>query len=240
MERDQGDFSAAAASALLWWTEAGVDCLVAESPRDWLRAPPAEPSVPAPKAPTSAPAPAAGALPDSLDLFRALLADDPTLPFAAAGAPRVGPSGDAASGLMILTDMPSPADCADGLLLSGEEGRLFDRMLAAIGRDRASAYLAPLSCLRSPDGRLSADALRECAALARHHIELAAPRALLLFGEACSKALLGLPLAHARGRVHEIGAVRAVATIAPRELLKRPAHKAYAWADLKLLIEGPK
>jgi DNA polymerase len=225
---------------LQWWNDAGVDVLVDESPRDWLR--------PAARMRETVPAPAqavavADALPDQLDMFRAYLADSQQLSFAAPAAPRVCPAGDPASGLMVLADMPAGEDCASGTLLSGEAGRLFDRMLAAIGRDRASIYLAALSCLRSPDGQFTMDAAKQCAALARHHIGLVAPRAVLLFGDACAKALLGLPVMKARGRWHEIsthaGQMKAMATFAPSYLLDRPTAKAAAWADLQMLIQGP-
>jgi DNA polymerase len=66
--------------------------------------------------------------------------------------------------------MPAADDCSTGTLLSGEVGKLFDRMLAAIGRDRNSIYLASLSCLRSPDGRFTSDSATQCVTLARHHV----------------------------------------------------------------------
>jgi DNA polymerase len=142
---------------------------------------------------------------------------------------------------MILADMPTAEDCGSGALISGDTGRLFDRMLAAIGRDRQSIYLAALSCLRSPDGRLATDAAKNCATLARHHIGLATPKAVLLLGDACSKALLGLPMAQARGRWHEIatqaGPVKALVTISPSFLLSHPTHKRLAWADLQMLTK---
>jgi uracil-DNA glycosylase len=236
MERASDPMEPAVASALLWWADAGVDVMIDEEPRDWLR--------PKPKA---APAPiqvepVAEALPDQLDLFQAYLRDHDRLPYASPAARRVCPSGDPASGLMLLTDMPAAEDCAAGTLLSGAAGRLFERMLAAIGRDRASIYLASLSCLRSPDGRLSGEAAGQCAALARHHIGLAAPKALLLFGDAPSKALLGMAMSQARGRWHDIathaGPVRTIVTIPPDFLLKQPSAKAHAWADLQLLMQG--
>jgi DNA polymerase len=249
VERGSDAFSRTAAeSALSWWTEAGVDTLVAEAPRDWLRPQSPESPRPAPT-PTGAPAedPAetrSETLPGQLDLFQAWLASSDRLAFAAPAAPRICPAGDPASGLMILADMPSGEDCAAGTLISGEAGRLFDRMLAAIGRDRASIYLAALSCIRSPSGQLNSEAMKSCAALARHHVGLAAPRAVLLFGDACSKALLGLSVPQARGRWHQIathaGPVKALATIAPRQLLDSPRLKAMAWADLQMLIEEVK
>jgi DNA polymerase len=241
------DWPGAAESALSWWTEAGVDTLVDEAPRDWLK----------PRAAASAAAPGLAAamaavavetpdeaLPGQLDLFQAWLASSDRLAFAAPSVPRICPAGDPASGLMILADMPTGEDCAAGTLISGEPGRLFERMLAAIGRDRDSVYLAALSCIRSPSGQLNSESMKSCAALARHHIGLAAPRAVLLFGDSCAKALLGLSVPQARGRWHELathaGPVKALATIAPRQLLESPRLKALAWADLQMLIEEVK
>jgi DNA polymerase len=240
MDQESDQISPAdAASALQWWSDAGVDVLVDEAPRDWLRPQAkAAPAAPAEQAPAEA---EAEALPGQLSLFQGWLATSDRLPFAAPSVPRVCPSGDPASGLMIVADMPSGEDCAAGTLISGEPGRLFDRMLAAIGRDRASVYLAALSCIRSPSGQLNSEAAKSCADLARHHIGLAAPRALLLFGDSCSKALLGLPLAQARGRWHEVathsGPVKTIATISPKQLLDSPRLKPLAWADLQMLIE---
>ena len=235
----------AAASLLQWWADAGVDVLVDETPRDWLRVKPKSLPIPAdapaPAARSPAPAPP-GPLPDQLELFRGYLREHEALPYASPAARRVCPAGDPAAGLMIMTDMPAAEDCGTGTLLSGEVGRLFDRMLAAIGRDRNSIYLASLSCLRSPDGRFTTGTAKECARLALHHVGLASPRALLLFGDACSKALLGLPMAQARGRWHEIGThagpIRTIVTLPPSYLLAQPTAKAHAWADLQLLMEG--
>jgi uracil-DNA glycosylase family 4 len=242
MERGNEPFSAAAAASVLqWWSDAGVDTLIDEEPRDWLR-PKAKPDeAPAARAPAAAPAEAEAELPGQLDLFQAWLRDSETLPFAAPAAPRICPSGDPAAGVMILADMPSGEDCGAGALISGEAGRLFDRMLAAIGRDRASIYLAALSCLRSPTGSFTTEAARQCATLARHQIGLVAPKAVLLLGDATAKALLGLSVAQARGRWHEIathhGAIRALVTISPKQLLDAPRLKRLAWEDLQMLIE---
>jgi uracil-DNA glycosylase len=246
----------AARSVLAWWADAGVDILIDEEPRDWLRpqpkaaAPAPASAVPLKAAPAAHPAPPAAPAspaeipPDQLNLFQAWLKESASLPYAAPAASRVCPSGDPASGLMILADMPTAEDCGTGALISGESGRLFDRMLAAIGRDRQSIYLAALSCLRSPNGLLASEAAKNCATLARHHVGLAEPKAVLLLGDACSKALLGLPMAQARGRWHEIatqsGPAKALVTLSPAHLLNHPAHKKFAWADLQMLIEGLK
>lgn len=240
MERENLTFSAEeAASALSWWADAGVDTIVADEPRDWLN--PKTPA-PVPAAPVGERQAPAAAMPATLEAFRDWLLTDPSIPFAAPSLPRVGPSGDPAAGLTMMIDMPSPEDVAAGGLLSGEAGRLFDRMLAAIGRDRGSIYLASLSPIRPPAGRLDGDAAAACAKIARHHLGLAAPKAVLLFGNGPARALLGGDVAATRGRWHSLstpqGEIRALATIGPDLLLTNPALKALAWADLRLLMEG--
>ena len=164
-----------AASALQWWSDAGVDTLVDEAPRNWLK--------PQPKPVPTAAAPApAEALPADLDAFRAWFVNGARLPLGAPAAPRIGPAGDPASDLMILVDMPGAAD--RDILISGAPGALFDRMLSAIGRGRETIWLAPLSPMRTPTGRLDPAQETQLADIARHHVGLVKPKALLLFGDA--------------------------------------------------------
>lgn len=225
-----------AASALSWWSDAGVDTLVDEAPRNWLAPKAAEPAAPkAPPAPT---------MPDDLDGFRAWFVDGTRLPLAAPAAPRLGPAGDPAAGLMVLIDMPGPQDVAAGQLISGAPGALFDRMLGAMTppRGRDTIYLAPLSPVRTPTGRLDPAQESQLAEIARHHVALVRPKAVLLFGDACAKALLGGAVAASRGRWHDLstpaGPVKALATIRPEKLEQQPSLKKIAWEDLQMLMEG--
>lgn len=229
--------AAQAASALAWWRDAGVDVLVAETPRPWIGARGEE----AP-APAVIPEPAPTALPATLPEFQRWLAEAERLPDGSERGRRLSPEGDPAAGLMVLIDAPEPEDATTGQLLSGPAGALFERMMAAIGRDRATLYLASL-CLARPLGvRLDEKARDELAALARHHVALAAPKRLLVMGDAASRALFGTEMLAARGRLHPVNhsgvMVEGVATMSPRVLLKRPAQKAEAWKDLRLLMRG--
>ena len=194
-----------AASALKWWSDAGVDTIVAEEPRNWLAPAPAKlAAAPEPEAPATMPA--------TLDAFQAWLAGAP-FPFAPPSAPRLAPAGDPASGLMVMTDMSA----LGGGFFGGEADGLFDRMLAAIGRGRETIYLASLSPVRTPSGALDRASERSLAEIARHHVALAAPDALLLFGDACARALLGMPVTKARGRWHALaspaGEIKTLVTI---------------------------
>jgi DNA polymerase len=245
------DWAAELASTLDWWAEAGVDCLIQDEPRAWLRTP--EPPSVSPTKAGTAQGEARHArrdpglrrdevsLPDQLPLFHQWLRTSDTLPYVSPAAPRVCPTGDPAAGLMVLAGMPSTDDCASGTLLSGDVGRLFDRMLAAIGRSRETIYLAGLSCVRPASGRFDAPGAAHCGEIARHHVGLVAPKAVLLIGDAAVRPLLGLSATQARSRVHRIdtnnGSFDAVVTLSPDYLLKQPNSKALAWADLQLLME---
>ena len=236
--------SARALSVLDWWIGAGVDTSIEEVPRNWL----AEPRTVAAASPPAALAtPAPATLPVTLAGFHAWLAESETLPDGSRQGRRILPSGDATGGIMIMIDMPEPADQAAAMLLSEESGRLFDRMLAAIGRDRSSVYLTALCLERPMGGRVDDAAMRRLGEIARHHIALAAPKRVLLMGQAVNRAVLGVELVNARQKLHNLnhdGAtvdatkVQAVATFAPRFLIQSPARKADAWKDLRLLIGG--
>jgi DNA polymerase len=224
-----------AASTLAWWHEAGVDTIVGERPRDWLKPTPA----PAPAvAIEAAPAPAAPdeSLPGDLPAFQRWLMESPAMPLAGPNARRTGPTGDPTSGLMVMIDMPASA----AALFVGEVADLFGKMMAAIGRSAETVYLAPLSVVRTPTARLNAADLARLAPVARHHVGLVRPRALLLFGNACAQAMLGGPVFETRGRWHEVetaaGPVRTIATIRPENMVRNPNLKRSAWEDLQMVM----
>ena len=115
-------------------------------------------------------------------------------------------------------------------------------MLAAIGRDRSSIYLAPLCAVWPVSRQVAPELEAQLAEIARHRLALLRPKRLLVMGNAVSRALLGIDAAAARGRLHVLnhdgGQTETVASFPPRLLLDRPQNKADAWKDLQLLIGG--
>ncbi|MCL6697536.1 uracil-DNA glycosylase [Sphingomonas sp. NSE70-1] len=218
----------AAASLVGWWLEAGVDAAVSETPRDWLGRQKSLPeAVPATPPPTENPA--------DLAAFQAWLATAAGLPMDRPGAIRVASHGPETAKVMLLSDLPAREDVADDKPIGGEAWALTNRMLAAIGIGTDEAYVASLSPFHAPGARFNGD-LDACAGIARDHIRLARPERLILFGDAPAKALIGEPLARARGKVHRVEGIRTIATFHPRWLLQRPSDKALAWRDLLLLM----
>jgi len=240
------DWRTAAASALDWWRDAGVDASIDEAPRDWLA--PIEPPKPVRRVQAVAEPVAAPPLPATLAAFEAWRSGSDAPEAGWPGQPIVA-QGSSACDIMVLIDVPEREDAESGVLMSGPAGRLFDRMLAAIGRDRASIYLVPVCARRPTAGRIPPELEERLSEVARHHVMLVAPKRLLLLGNAPSRALLGADASRVRGGLQVINlnggkglaggndvAVQAVASFHPRFLIERPAAKAEAWKDLQMLI----
>jgi len=224
--------TAEARSALAWWLEAGVDAVIQEEPRDWLKPP-------APRAaPEAAPAPnVIEPSHDTLAELQSWLASSTQLPLASATARRILPHGPQNAAVMLLSDAPTVEDFATSQPIGGEAWQLATRMLAAIGMSADDAYSASLSCFHTPGARMNDADRLACAGLARRHIALVEPKRLILFGDGPCMALLGKRLVEARGHIHKVEGVRTIATFHPRHLIKRPLDKSLAWRDLLLLTE---
>lgn len=143
---------------------------------------------------------------------------------------------------MVISDIPDIEDMAAGTLLTGDIGRLFDAVMAAIGLDRTKIYLSSLAIARPTGGLISeGDAVRLTSRM-RRHIALVAPSRVLLLGDKASRALLqtvdggnGIGL---RPLNHEGGTLDAIAISHPRFLLKQPSAKMGSWRQLQFLIEA--
>ncbi|TXC70947.1 uracil-DNA glycosylase [Sphingomonas ginsenosidivorax] len=231
---------ALAASALEWWQDAGVDMLVDDAPRDWFAAPaPPPPAALAPASTTPVAVLEPAEMPASLAEFLTWR-NSPAVPEALWGGVAFAATGPATAELMVLVDCPERDD--GETLLSGPAGRLFDRMLAAIGTTREAVHLASVCAKRPTAGRVHRDVEAQLAAIAQHHVGLIAPKRLLVLGNAASRAILATDLPDARGRLHafnhKTGKTGTVVSFHPRFLIEKPAAKPEAWRDLQMLMRN--
>lgn len=226
-----------------WWQVAGVDHLFLDEPQGLLSEPVAEVASanPAPakharsparaplaEPPVAEPAVTLGPLPETLEEFREWWVD-PQRPFPAVG-PRIAPEGAAGAPLLILVPMPETGDAET--LLSGPQGRLLGNIARALGIDPAACYRAAAlpTALDMPDwaelGRMG------LAEVMRHHLALARPQRVLLFGSDLAQ-LLAVPR-NATG--HRIalaqGELSVLATHEPDLLLAHPRRRARLWQAL--------
>lgn len=233
----QDDAAVCADAYLAWWQLAGVDGAVTEAPVNWLRPAPARPAA-ANEAVFSA---SVVDKPRTLESFLDWLVSDPAQPERRWSGTQIAPVGKAQAALMVVTDLPDPADLSEGRLLADRAGLLFDAMLRAIGLDRGAIHLASLFTARPPGGMVEASDLAAAAERMRTHVALAQPRRLLLLGDRTIRALLPTGNGEAVGGLHDFnhdgGIVPAIATFHPRLLLTQPAAKAECWRILQSLIE---
>lgn len=152
--------------------------------------------------------------------------------------PAVFGAGDRRADWLCVGDPPIEEEERQALPFAGDPGRLLDNMLAAVGASRQrGAYLANVTKSRLPQDRAQEEAdLAQGLAFLRRQVELLQPRVLLAMGRFAVQGLLasGEPLGKLRGRVHEWHGVPVVVTYHPAYLLRNPADKAKAWADLCL------
>ncbi len=118
----------------------------------------------------------------------------------------------------------------------GRAGRLLDAMLRALGLDRQEVFIANVLKCRPPGNRdPEASEVASCLPFLRAQIAAVRPRILVALGRFAAQSLLSTeqPLSRLRGGVHEYDGIPVIVTYHPAYLLRRPADKAAAWADLK-------
>lgn len=246
-----GGQSQAIKSYVGWWAEAGLIAAVSDEPFNWLapveRAEPQQSSpnpakVAAPVSASIRPAAAstASALPTKLVAFDSWLSETTDLPGHDWSIRRVLPTGPADAPLMLLADAPDPADIEAGQLFSGAQGRLVDAMLTAIGLSRDACRIGSIALTRPIGGRLDGSDADSLTAVARRHVALAKPRALLLVGQQSAQLVAGEGISPSPRQLefnHDGVTVAAFAIHHPRLLLERPLLKRPAWEVLKRVRE---
>lgn len=179
------------AAALYWWRQAGVDATFVDAPRKWLGEPKGAAPPPAPPAaantvqePPPPPLTLIGgdraAWPQDLAQFQQWWLEEPSLDEGGL-APRIAPVGQAGAELMVLVDMPEETD--RDRLLSGPAGKLLDGFLNAAGLGMTQVYCASVLPRNTPLADWSAIAAEGMGAVLAHHVALARPKRVLVFGQ---------------------------------------------------------
>jgi DNA polymerase len=254
-----------AESLLAFWSDAGVDAMLLDAPIDRIAAgkiaPPQPPQVRA-AAPAAAARPAAkgpdisaavaqaqelAAQADTLEALVAAISgfDGCPLKFEGAASQAVVWRGVADAQVMVIGEGPGQEEDQRGQPFVGRAGRLLDKMLTAAGVAER-AFITNTDFWRPPGNRTPTPAEQAiCAPFVERAIALVKPSMLLLVGGASAKAVLKKDegILSLRGRWHEWrsadGALElpAMPTLHPAFLLRQPAAKKRAWADLLTLSE---
>ncbi len=262
---------ARAVEILEWLVAAGADEAIAESPVDRLcvvEAPlpetPLAEAQPVWTAPAQAPAPsrssaapsvvqplgtpeaaaAARALAEAagtLDALKEAIAGFDGVGLKATATNMVFADGNPEARLMLVGEAPGAEEDRRGLPFVGAAGQLLDRMLAAIGHDRANSYITNIVNWRPPGNRKpSPIEMALCRPFIERHIALVNPKVLVLLGDTAAKTLTDRAQGITRLRGRWLAwtdpvtgrAIPVMPTFHPAFLLRSPSQKREAWIDL--------
>jgi uracil-DNA glycosylase len=254
---------------LAFYLEAGVDCALTETPVDRLadpeivssEAPPPSPVRTIPAAPAAiAPARAeavvapeaaitsareAARTAPTLQALRELLENFNGCALKHTATRLVFADGNPQARIMFVGEAPGREEDIEGLPFVGRSGKLLDRMIAAIGLDRTSAYIANVIPWRPPGNRTpTPQETQICLPFIQRQIELVNPDVLVTLGNPSTQTLLstreGIMKTRGKWFDYDTGtrAIRAIATFHPAYLLRSPSYKRMAWQDLRAIAKA--
>jgi uracil-DNA glycosylase family 4 len=140
--------------------------------------------------------------------------------------------------VMILGEAPGREEDLHGEPFVGPAGLLLDKMLAAIGLNRAhNVYFGSVIPWRPPQNREpKAEEVAMMMPFVRRHVALAAPDVLICMGNTSCLAILDKRcVSELRGQWHEGLGLPVLPMVHPSNLLRHPAGKKQAWQDFLVL-----
>jgi len=240
---------------LAWQVELGATEAICEAPVNRYEVPEAAP-VMASAAPVVAkgrpPLPDPVAAPDQVAMARAAVAgvrDLAGLEAAIAGFDgcdlkkgarhTVFSDGVPGARVMVIGEAPGRDEDMVGKPFVGRAGQLLDRMFAAIAMGReaegqGALYITNILPWRPPENRDPEPAeIAMMLPFVQRHVELARPEVLVAMGNISCQALLGRKgITRLRGQWSEALGLPVLPMFHPAYLLRNPAAKREAWADL--------
>ncbi len=148
--------------------------------------------------------------------------------------------GNPAAQVMVIGEAPGRDEDAAGLPFVGAAGRLLDKMFAAIGMARDgeaadnSLYITNVLPWRPPQNRTpTPEEIAMLKPFLERHVALADPDILVIMGNVACSAILGRTgVTRLRGKWDQAMDRPALPMFHPAYLLRTPAAKREAWADL--------
>ena len=141
--------------------------------------------------------------------------------------------------LMFIGEGPGADEDATGVPFVGRAGELLSRMIAAMTFDRKTeTCIANIVKCRPPGNRNpSDDEAAACMPYLKRQIAMVNPKVIVLLGAVPLLYLFNLKgIMKLRGRWLDYGGIPAMPTYHPAFLLRNPAAKKDAWADLQAVM----
>jgi len=149
--------------------------------------------------------------------------------------------------IMLIGEAPGASEDVQGIPFCGASGQLLDKMLAAIGLNRAENIYISNTIFWRPAGNRqpTPEEIAICLPFVEKHIALIAPKLLILSGGTATRALLNndQAISRLRGKFYEYkneymdAPIKTALIYHPSYLLRQPQYKKQAWQDLLMIKE---
>src|SRR3989304_8932363 len=142
--------------------------------------------------------------------------------------------------LMFAGEGPGQEEDREGEHFVGRAGELLTKMITAMGLTRDNVYIANVIKCRPPGNRNPEDdEIAACKPFLNEQIDIIRPEIICALGTFAAHTLLDTKtrISDLRGRIHESGKYKIVATFHPAYLLRNPNEKRRAWEDLQLVMK---
>lgn len=138
--------------------------------------------------------------------------------------------------VMLVGEGPGADEDEQGIPFVGRAGQLLTKILEAINFKREDVYIANIVKCRPPGNRTpNPIEIETCIPYLHNQIEIIKPKMILCLGTTAAVSLLKRKesLGTLRGKVHQVGEIKAVVTYHPAALLRNPNWKKDCWADVQ-------
>ncbi|UCD30656.1 MAG: uracil-DNA glycosylase [Planctomycetota bacterium] len=157
--------------------------------------------------------------------------------------------GHPAARLVFVGEAPGAEEDRQGLAFVGRAGQLLTKMIEAMGLTRDEVFICNILKCRPPNNRDPApDEVISCRPYLDKQLEIIKPEVIVALGKPAAQTLLNTKAAISalRGKWHDYyisgsplagQATPLMPTFHPAYLLRNPAGKARAWADLQQVMQ---
>lgn len=142
--------------------------------------------------------------------------------------------------LMFVGEGPGADEDLKGEPFVGRAGQLLDKIILAMGLQRADVYIANIVKCRPPENRAPMpDESAACISFLFTQIALLEPEVIVALGRTALEGLAGPQtegITKLRGRWFEHQGIPVIATFHPAYLLRNPAAKKPVWDDMQAVM----
>lgn len=146
--------------------------------------------------------------------------------------------GNARAKLVFVGEAPGREEDLQGYPFVGRAGKLLDKILAAIGLQRADIYITNILKCRPPNNRdPEPQEISTCQQILWEQVEVMKPKLICALGRFAAQTLLNSQerIGILRGQWFDLRGMKLLVTYHPAYLLRNPGDKRLVWEDMKKL-----